>query len=225
MSNKHWAEMMGTMTLVLLGCGTAVVAGAKVGILGVAFAFGLALIGMAYAIGHVSGCHINPAVSLGNFMADRMELKEMLGYILAQCVGAVIGAAIILFLTKGAMMTDAHVAVTNFGQNGFGEGYGGGYGMMAAMVFEAVATFLFVMVVLGSTEGKHATVNAGLAIGLMLVVIHLFGIDITGVSVNPARSLGPALLVGGHALDQLWLFIVAPLVGGGLAGLFHKKLQ
>ena len=218
---KYFAEFIGTFTLVLFGCGTAVVAGASVGVLGIAFAFGFALIAMAYGIGPISGCHINPAVSIGVFVAGRMDAKELIGYIGFQCLGA-IGAAGILALIVNGQLAGFSVAESGLGQNGWGVGYLGEYSLAAAVLFEFVATFLFVTVILGSTQKGAPTQLAGLAIGITLVVIHIFGIQITGVSVNPARSLGPALFAGTHALSQLWLFLVVPVVGGFLAGLFFK---
>lgn len=220
---KELAEFIGTFTLVLLGCGAAVIAGSEIGFTGISFAFGLALIGMAYGIGPVSGCHINPAVSFGAVVAGRMSMPEAIRYAIAQCLGA-IAAALVLF-TIASGKADYTIAGNGLGQNGWGAGYLGEYSMMAALIFEVVATFLFVTVILGSTGEGAPTQFAGLAIGLALVVIHLVGINVTGVSVNPARSLGPALIVGGPALAQLWLFIVAPLVGAGLAGAVFRTGQ
>jgi aquaporin Z len=220
---KYLAEMVGTFILVLFGCGTAVVAGDKVGILGIAFAFGLALIGAAYGIGPISGCHINPAVSLGVWVAGRMKAVEMLGYWIGQFVGAILAASVLLVIASGK--AGYSISVNGLGQDGWGPGYQGEYSIYAAMCFELVATLIFVIVVLGSTQKAAPAGFAGLAIGITLVVIHIFGIHVTGVSVNPARSLGPALLVGGHALQQLWLFLVFPCLGGLLAGLlFRTKL-
>ena len=219
--NKQVAEFIGTFTLVLLGCGSAVIAGADIGLTGISFAFGLALIGMAYGIGAVSGCHINPAVSLGAVAAGRMTLSEASKYIIAQIAGAIAAAAVLLLVASGK--ADYSVTENGLGQNGWGAGYLGEYNMVSAFVFEVVATFLFMVVILGAT-GKGAPAGmAGLAIGLALVVIHLVGINITGVSVNPARSVGPALFVGGTAIAQLWLFIVAPIIGAVAAGLLFKS--
>jgi aquaporin Z len=220
---KYLAEFLGTFTLVLFGCGTAVVAGDKVGFLGIAFAFGFALIAMAYGIGPISGCHINPAVSLGVFVAGRMSAKDLVGYIISQCIGAIVASAVLLKIVSGLSGYD--IAVNGLGQNGWGTGYLGQYPLMSAVTFEFVATLLFVIVILGSTQSSAPAQFAGLAIGITLVVIHIFGINITGVSVNPARSLGPALLVGGKAMSQLWLFLVVPSIAGILAGLlFRTKL-
>lgn len=224
---KFIAEMIGTFTLVLFGCGAAVLAGAgtvgveAVGQLGIAFAFGLAIVAMAYGIGPVSGCHVNPAVSFGAFVSGRMSAGEMIQYWIAQFIGAVVGAGVLYLIASGK--AGYSLAENGLGANGWGEGYLGEYTLMAALVFEVVATFIFLVVILGST-GKGAPAQfAGLAIGLTLVLIHIVGIQVTGVSVNPARSFGPAVFVGGAALGQLWLFIVAPLIGAGLAGLLFKS--
>ncbi|MEM7177535.1 MAG: aquaporin Z [Pseudomonadota bacterium] len=218
---KAIAEFIGTFTLVLFGCGAAVIAGDLIGFTGISFAFGLALIGMAYGIGPVSGCHINPAVSLGAFLAGRMEAAEMITYWIAQIAGAIVAAAVLYMIASGK--PGYELATNGLGQNGWGPGYMGEYTMMAALIFEMVATFLFVVVILGSTGAGAPAGFAGLAIGLSLVVIHLVGINVTGVSVNPARSIGPALLAGGTAMAQLWLFIVAPLIGAAVAGVLFKS--
>lgn len=220
---KQIAEFIGTFTLVLLGCGSAVIAGGDIGLTGISFAFGFALIGMAYGIGPVSGCHINPAVSLGAVAAGRMSLPDAVSYIVAQVLGAIAGALVLMLIAQGR--ADYSVAQNGLGQNGWGAGYLGEYTMAAAFLFEVVATFLFMVVILGAT-GKGAPAHlAGLAIGIALVVIHLVGINVTGVSVNPARSIGPAVFVGGTALAQLWLFIVAPVIGAVLAGLLFRSGQ
>ncbi|MBW2078276.1 MAG: aquaporin [Deltaproteobacteria bacterium] len=221
---KYVSEFIGTFTLVLFGCGTAVVAGDQVGTLGIAFAFGFALIAMAYGIGPISGCHINPAVSLGAFVVGRMNARDLIAYIISQVLGALVAAGVLLLIVKG-QLAGYDVAVSGLGQNGWGKGYLGGYGLGSAAIFELIATFLFVVVILGSTQEGAPTQLAGLAIGITLVVIHIFGIQITGVSVNPARSLGPALFVGGKAISQVWLFLVFPSLAGVLAGvLFRTKL-
>lgn len=219
--SKALAEFIGTFTLVLLGCGAAVIAGKEVGVLGISFAFGLALIAMAYGIGPVSGCHINPAVSLGALVAGRMSTGDFVTYVIAQCLGAIAGAFVLYMIATGKL-AGYDVAKSGLGQNGWGPGYLGQYALPAAFLFEAVATFLFLVVILGSTSAGAPSAMAGLAIGLSLVVIHIVGIQITGVSVNPARSLGPALFAGTNALSQLWLFIVAPCVGAVAAGLVFK---
>ncbi|MEQ1610325.1 MAG: aquaporin Z [Hyphomonadaceae bacterium] len=217
---KLLAEFVGTATLVLFGCGSAVLAGPEVGQLGISFAFGLAIVAMAYGIGPVSGCHVNPAVSLGAYLAGRMTINEMVQYWVAQFLGALVGAAILYTIASGKAGYD--IAVNGLGQNGFGDAYLGGYSMTAALTFEIVATFLFVVVILGSTQTKAPSAFAGLAIGLTLVVIHIFGIQVTGVSVNPARSFGPAVIAQGAALQQLWLFIIAPFAGAAMAGLAFR---
>lgn len=219
--NKLVAEFLGTFTLVLFGCGAAVIAGGDIGLAGISFAFGLALIGMAYGIGSVSGCHINPAVSLGIVAAGRMELGAAFKYIVAQIAGAVAGALVLLLIANGK--ADYAVAVNGLGQNGWGAGYLGEYSTGAAFAFELVATFLFVVVILGATGAGAPGAVAGMAIGLTLVVIHLVGINVTGVSVNPARSIGPALFAGGSAIGQLWLFIIAPILGAIAAGLLFRS--
>lgn len=218
---KPLAEFIGTFTLVLFGCGAAVIAGGDIGLTGISFAFGLALIGMAYGIGSVSGCHINPAVTLGVVASGRMSISDAIPYMIAQVAGAIAGAFVLMIIASGK--ADYSVAANGLGQNGWGAGYLGEYTMGAAFVFEVVATFLFMVVILGSTGAGAPSAMAGLAIGLALVVIHLVGINVTGVSVNPARSIGPALFAGGTALAQLWLFIVAPIIGAIAAGVLFKS--
>lgn len=218
---KPLAEFIGTFTLVLFGCGAAVIAGGDIGLTGISFAFGLALIGMAYGIGSVSGCHINPAVTLGVVASGRMSIKDAVPYIIAQIAGGIAGALVLMIIATGK--ADYTVAANGLGQNGWGAGYLGEYTMSAAFVFEVVATFLFLVVILGSTGAGAPSAMAGLAIGLALVVIHLVGINVTGVSVNPARSIEPALFAGGTAIAQLWLFIVAPIIGAVAAGLLFKS--
>jgi len=218
---KPLAEFIGTFTLVLFGCGSAVIAGADIGLTDISFAFGLALIGMAYGIGPVSGCHINPAVSLAAVVAGRMSMAAAIPYMIAQVAGAIFAAFVLMIIATGK--GDYSIATNGLGQNGWGAGYLGEYNTMSAFIFEVVATFLFVVVILGSTGKGAASAMAGLAIGLTLVVIHLVGINVTGVSVNPARSIGPALFAGGTALGQLWLFILAPIFGGILAGGLFKS--
>ncbi len=214
---KLAAEFVGTLTLVLFGCGAVVLGGEHVGQLGVALAFGFAIVAMAYGIGPISGCHVNPAVSLAVVVAGRMSVMEMLLYWAAQFLGALAGAAILMLIAGGV----SH----GLGADGWGPGYNGGYPLQAAAVFEVVMTALFVTVVLGSTCEGSAPGFAGLAIGVTLAAIHIVGIQVTGVSVNPARSFGPAVLLGGQALSQLWLFFVAPACGAVIGGLlFRLKL-
>ena len=219
MTRKLIAEALGTLILVLFGCGSAVLAGADIGLTGISLAFGLAIIAAAYGLGAISGAHLNPAVSLGMVVAGRMRLSEFAGYAIAQCAGALAGAALLLLIASGK--AEYSVAVNGLGQNGYGAGYLGEYSLAAALTFEVVMTFLFVTVILGCTANGAPGAMAGLAIGLTLAAIHLVGINVTGVSVNPARSFGPAVLVGGKALADLWVFIAAPLVGGALAGVVH----
>jgi aquaporin Z len=223
---KPIAEFIGTFTLVFFGCGAAVIAGMGVGstsinVLGIAFAFGLAIVAMAYGIGPISGCHVNPAVSLGVLVAGRMTTSDFISYVIAQVLGAIAGAIVLYIILSGK----SEGWSGGLGQNGWGPGYLGQYNLLSALVFEVVATFLFLVCILGVTQRGGATQFAGLAIGLTLVAIHIVGINVTGVSVNPARSLGPAIVGMGKtpaALGQVWLFIVAPLIGAWLAGLLFK---
>lgn len=214
--------MIGTMVLVLMGCGSAVFAGsiagtvgAGVGTLGVAFAFGLAVVAMAYTIGGISGCHINPAITFGVYLSGRMSGKDAGMYILFQIIGAILGSAVLFALVS----TGTHAGPTNTGANSFADG-----NMLQAFIAETVFTFIFVLVVLGVTSKKGNASLAGLAIGLALVLIHIVCIPITGTSVNPARSIGPALFQGGAALSQLWLFIVAPMVGATISAYVWKYI-
>jgi len=218
---KYIAELVGTFFLVFFGVGTAVVAGDKVGIVGIALAFGLGLIAAAYAIGPISGCHINPAVSVGAWFAGRLKTVDLIGYWVGQFIGATLGALVIYFIARG-VGGGYDIATSGLGQNGFGPGYQGGYSLTAAIVYEFVATLLFVLVILGSTQKSAPTGFAGLVIGLSLVAIHLLGIHITGTSVNPARSFGPAVFVGGQAIQQLWVFLLIPTLGGATAGLLFR---
>jgi aquaporin Z len=225
--NKAIAEFIGTFALVLIGCGTAVIAGmgsgpTAVDILGIATAFGLTIVAMAYGIGQVSGCHINPAVSFGVLVAGRMTPADFVMYVIAQILGAIAGAAVLYLILSGK----ASGWTGSLGQNGWGPGYLGEYDMTSALVYEVVATFLFLVCILGVTQKGAPVGLAGLAIGLTLVAIHLLGINVTGTSVNPARSLGPAIIgaaTNPAALAQVWLFIVAPLVGAGVAGYLFKS--
>ncbi len=221
MFHKFTAEALGTFILVFFGCGAAVIAGADgatgVGLTGISLAFGLAIVAAAYGPAAVSGAHLNPAVSLGALMAGRMTGGAFAAYAAAQVLGAVLAAAVLMLIASGSAGWTG-----GLGTNGFGAGYGGGYSLTAALLFELVATFLFVTVILGATSDSAPKGFAGLVIGLTLVMIHLVGIRITGTSVNPARSIGPALFAGGAALEQLWVFILAPLAGGALAGVAYR---
>lgn len=225
--SKFSAEFLGTMVLVLMGCGSAVIAGANgttgVGILGIAFAFGLSVIAMAYAIGHISGCHINPAISIGMVVAGRMKAGEAAWYIVAQILGAIAGAAVLIAIASGK---DGYSLATNgLGQNGYGASSPQHYSLLSGFIAETVLTFIFLLVIFGSTSTKNIHGGfAGLAIGLSLVLIHIVGIPVTGVSVNPARSIGPALLVGGEAISQLWLFVAAPILGAVLSAVTWRVL-
>lgn len=215
-----FAEILGTAILVLFGCGAAVLMGAEIGMTGISLAFGLAIVAAAYGLGPISGAHLNPAVSLGALLAGRMGAGSFVSYVIAQMIGAVLGAAVLYLIASGKAGYD--ISANGLGQNGYGAGYLGEYSVTAALTFEFVMTFLFVTVILGATQPGAPAAFAGLAIGLTLSAIHLVGITVTGVSVNPARSFGPAVLVGGKAVADLWVFLVAPLAGGALAGLVHK---
>lgn len=213
------------MVLVLMGCGSAVIAGADgttgVGLLGIAFAFGLSVVAMAYAIGPISGCHINPAISIAMLVAGKLNAKDTIGYIGSQVLGAVAGSAILCVIAGGK--SGFAVGEWGLGANGWGPGYLGEYSTLAAFVAETVFTFIFLLAIFGATSAQNANSGfAGLTIGLTLVLIHIVGIRITGVSVNPARSIGPAVFAGGKALAQLWLFCTAPVIGGVIAALCWK---
>ena len=223
---KYAAEFIGTFSLVLFGCGSAVIAGTSrvgpsgIGLLGIAIAFGFAVVAMAYAIGGISGCHVNPAVTIGVLTAGKMKARDAIGYIIAQCLGAILGAAILYLIASGR--PGFTMPEWGLGANGWGEGYLGNYNILSAFVIEAVMTFLFIFVILGTTSKFGNSAMAGLAIGVTLMLIHLVTIPVTGTSVNPARSLGPALFSGGKALSQLWLFFVAPIIGAIIAALVWK---
>ena len=225
--HKQVAEFLGTFALVFFGCGAAVAGGmgsgpTAVNLLGIASAFGFAIVAMAYGIGPISGCHVNPAVSFGVFVAGRMSAGEMIGYWIAQVLGAIAGAVVLYIILSGK----AQGWSGGLGQNGWGPGYLGEYGVVSAFVFEVVGTFLFLVTILGVTHRLAPAGFGGLAIGLTLVAIHLVGINITGTSVNPARSIGPALVGMAskpQAVAQLWLFIIAPLIGAGAAGFLFRE--
>ncbi|MFO1417143.1 MAG: aquaporin Z [Methylotetracoccus sp.] len=218
------AEVLGTFWLVFGGCGSAVLAAAfpdvGIGLLGVAFAFGLTVMTMAFAIGHISGCHLNPAVSIGLCVGGRFKASELLPYIASQVVGAVIGATVLYLIASGK----ADFELGGFASNGYGEHSPGGYSLGAALLAEIVLTFMFLMIILGATDRRAPAGFAPIAIGLGLTLIHLIGIPVDNLSVNPARSTGPALFVGGWALAQLWAFWVAPIIGAALAGVTYKWL-
>jgi aquaporin Z len=220
---KYLAELVGTFVLVFGGCGTAVLAGDHVGYLGVALAFGLTLLAMAYAIGPISGCPLHPAVTLGLLLSGKIDRKDVLGYIVGQVLGGIIAAIVLLLILKG-LPGGYDPSAAGFAANGYGDHSPGKFSMSSAFLVEVVLTFLLVFTVLGSTDVKAPVGFAGLPIGLVLVLIHLVGIPVTNTSVNPARSISQAVFVGGWALGQLWLFIVAPILGAVIASLVFKTL-
>jgi len=219
---KYTAELIGTFVLVLIGCGSAVIAEPHITYTGIAFAFGLAVLAMVYAIGSISGCHINPAITVAMLVARKISGKDAVWYIIAQCIGAIMAGAVLLAIAFGT--TGYSVATGGLGQNGYGVHSLGQYDMVSGFIAEVVLTFIFLFVIFGATHRDAPKGFAGIAIGLTLVFIHLVGIPITGTSVNPARSLGPAVFAGAEAIGQLWLFIVAPIIGGVLAALIWKSV-
>jgi aquaporin Z len=226
MANRLGAEFIGTFWLVLGGCGSAVLAAAfpsvGIGLHGVAMAFGLTVLTMAFAVGHISGCHLNPAVTVGLSVGKRFPVSELIPYVIAQIVGAIIGAAILFVIASGKAGFD--VVQSGFAANGYGDHSPGGYSALAGFVCEVVMTFMFVLIILGATDRRAPTGFAPIAIGLALTLVHLISIPVTNTSVNPARSTGPALFVGGWAIAQLWMFWVAPIIGAILAGLAYRWL-
>lgn len=221
---KYLAELVGTFVLVFVGVGSAVFAGSHIGFAGVAFAFGLSLLVMVYTIGPISGCHINPAVTFGVWLSRRIGIKDAIAYVIAQIIGAILAAGVILFIARG-IAGGYSASVSGLGSDGYGLHSPDHYSMAAGFVAELVLTAFFVLVVLGSTDKKAPVGFAGIAIGLALTMDHLVCIPITNTSVNPARSIGPALWVGGWAVQQLWLFIVAPLIGGAIAALVYRIIR
>jgi aquaporin Z len=223
---KYIAELIGTMVLVLMGCGSAVIAGQILGVqyayIGIALAFGLAVLTMVYALGGISGCHINPAISISMLIAGKLSVKDTIFYVVFQCIGAIIGAGILYTIALGNPL---YRLATGLGQNGYGTASLGGYSLTAVLITEVVLTFIFVLVVHGSTHERAPKGFAGISIGLSLVLMHIVAIPIDGTSVNPARSLGPAVFVGGTALIQLWVFWVAPIVGGIIAAVVWKLFK
>jgi aquaporin Z len=223
---KYISELFGTFCLTLFGCGAAAIAGGSVGavsglgLLGISLAFGFAVVVMAYAIAPISGCHINPAISVGMLVAGKLSVKDTVSYIIFQCLGALLAILVLSTILNG--QTGFEAGEWAYGSNGWGEGYLGEYSMQAAFIAEAVFTAIFLIVILATTSKLGNATMAGLAIGITLVLIHMVVIPITGTSVNPARSLGPAIFAGGMALSQLWLFIVAPIVGGVVGTLIWK---
>ena len=218
--NRYVAELVGTFVLVFASCGSAVLAGDKIGFLGVSLAFGLSLLAMVYAIGPISGCHINPAVTVGILITKKMDAKYAAGYIAAQIVGAIAASALLLVIVKGAP-GGYDPSVAGFAANGYAEHSPNHYNLLSCFLVEVALTFFLVYTVLGATDNKAPVGFAGLAIGLVLTLIHLVGIPVTNTSVNPARSIGPAVFVGGWALSQLWLFIIAPLIGAAIAAVVY----
>jgi len=226
MLRKLAAEFLGTFWLVLGGCGSAVIAaafpGVGIGLLGVALAFGLTVLTMAYAIGHISGCHLNPAVTLGLWAGNRFPGREIAPYWAAQVAGAIVAAAVLLFIASGAPGFD--IAANGLAQNGYGDASPGHYNLSSGFVTEILLTAVFILVILGSTDDRAPSGFAPIAIGLALTLIHLISIPVTNTSVNPARSTGPALIVGGTALHQVWMFWAAPLIGGAIGGIVYRSL-
>ncbi|GAB1044114.1 MAG: aquaporin Z [Shewanella algae] len=226
MTQKMLAEFLGTLWLVLGGCGSAVLAAAfpelGIGFVGVALAFGLTVLTMAFAIGHISGCHLNPAVSFGLWAGGRFPAAELLPYIVSQVAGAIVGAAILCVIASGQ---DGFSLSAGFASNGFGEHSPGGYSLTAVLVCELVMTLFFLLIILGATDKRAPAGFAPIAIGLGLTLIHLISIPVSNTSVNPARSTGPALFVGDWALSQLWLFWVAPIAGAIIAGLIYRAFE
>jgi len=220
---KYWAELIGTFVLVLIGCGSAVIAGKYIGFMGISFAFGLTVLVMVYAIGNISGCHINPAISLAMLVAGRINIKDTVLYIVFQCIGAVLAAALLWSVVAG--LPEYSLAQNGLGQNGYGDLSPAGYSLVSCFIAEVLLTALFLFVIFGSLSKNAPAGFAGIAIGLTLVFIHLVGIPITGTSVNPARSLGPAVVMcfaSTKAIAQLWLFWVAPIIGGILAAVIWR---
>lgn len=220
---RYISELIGTLVLVLFGCGSAIIAGPILGNLAVALSFGLAIVAMAYVIGDISGCHVNPAVSIGMWIDGRMEIKDLILYIVFQCIGAIIGIAILAVIINSAPNLGGYAA-TGLGQNGFGSASGVGLNVVGAIIVEIILTFVFVFTVLGVTKKAENATIAGIVIGLTLTFVHIIGIPLTGTSVNPARSLAPALFLGGQALQQVWVFILAPIIGAIIAGTLYKGL-
>ena len=219
---KYLCEFIGTAVLVLFGCGSAAIAGTALGTLGIALAFGLSIVAMAYVIGSVSGCHINPAVSLAMLINKKMSVKDFICYVVAQILGAIFGTALLYLIIKWCGMEVANVGL---GANGFGEASSVGLNMIGAIVVEIILTFVFIYTILGVTSSEKFSSVSGIVIGLTLAFVHIMGIPLTGTSVNPARSLAPALFLGGTALSQVWVFIVAPLAGSAIAAIAYKFLN
>ena len=219
---KYVCEFIGTLVLVLFGCGSAAIAGSVLGTLGIALAFGLSIVAMAYVIGNISGCHINPAVSLAMLISKKMSFKDFCFYVIAQVIGAIAGIGILYGIIA---CSGLDVATGGLGANGFGEASAVGINMLGAIIVEVVLTFVFIYTILGVTSDENKGAVAGIVIGLTLTFVHIMGIPLTGTSVNPARSIAPAIFLGGEALKQVWVFIVAPFVGSAIAAFTHKFLN
>ncbi len=217
---KYMAELLGTFVLVFVGCGTVVLAGNALDNTGIALAFGIAVMTMVYAIGHISGCHINPAITIAMAIHGKIRSKDTLMYIIFQCVGAILGAGVLLMVASD--MSGYALDINGLGQNGWGEGYNNEVGMAGAFTAELVLTMIFLLVIFGATSKAAPSGFSGIAIGFALTMIHLVSIPVTGTSVNPARSLGPAIFVGGTAIEQLWLFWAAPILGAIIAALIWR---
>lgn len=221
---RYMTEAVGTFVLVFGGCGSAVLAGDKIGFLGVSFAFGLSLLAMVYTIGPISGCHINPAVTVGLLLSKKFDARYTVGYLVAQVIGAIVAAGVLLLIAKG-LPTSYDPAVGGLAANGYGEHSPAHYSMGAAFLAEIILTGLLILTVLGATDVTAPIGFAGVPIGLVLTLIHLVGIPVTNTSVNPARSIGPAIFVGGWAMSQLWLFVIAPLIGAALAAAVYMAIR
>ena len=221
---KYSAEMLGTFVLTFFGCGAAAIAGGTLGTLGIALAFGLSIVAMAYVIGNISGCHINPAVSFGFFLTGKMDAKDLCGYILAQFAGAMLAALFLAIIINSAVYLGG-LEMTGLGTNGYGPASAIGLPANSAFIVEIVLTAVFVLVVLAVSDGEKTSTIAGIVIGLTLAFVHIMGIPLTGTSVNPARSFGPALVMGGKALAQVWLFLLAPMVGAAAAAFMWKGFK
>lgn len=217
---KYLCELIGTAVLVLFGCGSAAIAGGTLGTLGIAIAFGLSIIAMAYVIGNISGCHINPAVSLAMFINKKISIKDFIFYVISQVLGAIIGIGILY-----AIISNCGLDITGLGANGFDSASSVNLNMFGAIIVEIILTFVFIYTILGVTSDEKKSSVAGIIIGLTLTFVHIMGIPLTGTSVNPARSLAPALFLGGQALSQVWVFIVAPFIGSALAAITFKFLN
>lgn len=219
---KYVCEFIGTAVLVLFGCGSAAIAGGALGTLGIALAFGLSIVAMAYVIGNISGCHINPAVSLAMLINKKISVKDFIFYVISQVVGAILGIGLLYIIMK---CSNLDIAKQGLGANGFGEASSVGLNVIGAILVEIILTFVFIYTILGVTSDENKSSVAGIVIGLTLAFVHIMGIPLTGTSVNPARSLAPAIFLGGTALKQVWVFIVAPFIGSALASITFKVLN